>query len=251
MITVEDLRNSLRLQLGALVELYERDAGRIRPPRRAAKTSVPATACASAIGAGAETAAEAGHAARIESCLVDFDAALRAASRAEAMREAAQRAALAALERSVALQRHAAAARQAVRRALVAAGDRIGKAPQGGRGHASIERVRADARAADAAARKADAQARRFRNTAELAARLAMSALLAAIQADPARGNPGFDAEVARAARSMAERAAGDAVASLEAGGEGYEPGGVIVRLTPGRRTIDSLPVGDPEGTRR
>ena len=91
MITVEDLRNSLRLQLGALVELYERDAGRIRAPRRAAKTSVPATACASAIGAGAETAAEAGHAARIESCLVDFDAALRAALRALAQNVELQR----------------------------------------------------------------------------------------------------------------------------------------------------------------
>ena len=33
MITVEDLRDSLRLQLGALVELYERDAaGRGLPP---------------------------------------------------------------------------------------------------------------------------------------------------------------------------------------------------------------------------
>jgi hypothetical protein len=251
MITVEDLRNSLRLQLGALVELYERDAGRIRAPRRAAKTPAPEAVRARGIAAGPDTAAGAEHAARIESCLVDFDAALRAASRAEAMREAAQRAALAALERSVALQRHAAAARQSVRRALVAAGDRIAATSAGGLGQASVERVRADARAADAAARKADAQARRCRNTAELAARLAMSALLAAIQADPARGNPGFDADVARAARSMAERAAGDAVASVQAGGEGYEAAGVVVRLTPGRRTIDSQSAGDPEGTRR
>jgi hypothetical protein len=45
----------------------------------------------------------------------------------------------------------------------------------------------------------------------------------------------------------MAERAAGDAVASLEAGGEGYEPGGVIVRLTPGRGTIDSRTPFDPQ----
>jgi hypothetical protein len=253
MITVEDLRNSLRLQLGALVELYERDAGRIRPPRRAGRGSARAQPTAPQLGDGASASTGAAQAARIESCLVDFDAALRAASRADAMRETAQRAALAALERSVALQRHAAAARQAVRRALVATGDRVGTSHLDRHGTASVERVRADARATEAAARKADMQARRCRGTAELAGRLAMSALLAAIQADPSRGNPGFDADVARAARRMAERAAGEAIAAVETGADlsraGGEDGGVVVRLTPGHRAIDSRMVADPEGS--
>jgi hypothetical protein len=249
MITVEDLRNSLRLQLGALVELYERDSGRARPPRRTGRAVARVQPSPPGSAERAEAEAGAGQAARIESCLVDFDAALRAASRADAMRETAQRAALAALERSVAMQRHAAAARQTVRRVLVAAGDHVDTPRLGRHGAVSVERVRADARAADVTARKADMQARRCRNTAELTARLAMSALLAAIQADPSRGNPGFDADVAGAARRMAERAAREAIAAVETGLDASETGGVVVRLTPGRQGPDSRTAGDPEGS--
>jgi hypothetical protein len=242
MITVEDLRNSLRMQLGALVELYERDAGTGRAaggPRAA-----PAAPSRGGQDGRADDATRAG---RIESCLVDFDAALRAAARADRVREDAQTKALAALERSVTLQRRAGLARRAVDRALLAAASDAGRRPRVGRGPSPVERARAEARLADAAARGADAAARRRRAFAEATSRSAMAALLAAIQADPARGNPRFDPEVARAARTVAERAAGEAEATsadADAGAAEFRGSAVVVRLTPARGPSESRSPG-------
>jgi hypothetical protein len=236
MITVEDLRDSLRLQLGALVELYERDAaGRGLPPGESGR---PRPASAGAVtGIDAAAAADAGHAARIEGSLVDFDAALRAASRAERAREGTLAAALAALERSLDLQRRAAAARREVERRVIAMRE-TRRAPLPGR-PGTIERGRLAARAAEVAARKADLVASRLREHAQAAARCATAALLAAIQADPSRGNPGFDPAIARAARRVAERAARDAAMAAAAARDG-EPGrGVVIQLTRVGRAAD------------
>jgi hypothetical protein len=81
-----------------------------------------------------------------------------------------------------------------------------------------------------------------------------MAALLAAIQADPARGNPRFDPEVARAARTVAERAAGEAEATsadADAGAPEFRGSAVVVRLTPARgpseiRSPGRLPALEP-----
>lgn len=241
MITVEDLRNSLRMQLGALVELYERDTA---PGRAAAGPCRAAATKPAGADAGDDDATRAR---RIESCLVDFDAALRAAARADHVREDAQSQALAAMERSLTLQRRAGLARRAVDRALLAAATEAGRRPRPGRGPSPVDRARAEARLADAAARGADASARRRRAFAEATSRSAMAALLAAIQADPARGNPRFDPEVARAARAVAERAVGEAEAARAAADEGaaeMRGSAVVVRLTPVRMPADSRGAG-------
>jgi hypothetical protein len=195
--------------------------------------------------AARDAVADAGQVARIERCLVDFDAALRAAARVQVSREGAQAAALTAMERSLALQRRAAAARRDVERALIALRDGVRRSPRL-TGSVAVERARAAARAAEAAARKAEMLARRLRATAETTARCAMAALLAAIQADPARGNPGFDPEIARASRAGAERAARDASAAIADGREGADGArGVVIPLTPDRRAAKHVLPGN------
>lgn len=252
MITVEDLRNSLRAQLGALVDLYEQEiADSVTVSRGGARASdMAGTALPPAPPVPIAGLAEddASRASRIEACLVDFDAALRAAARAEAVREATQSEALVALERSVVLQRDASTARRGIERALNAA--RAGTARRPRDAAATVERSRSAAHAADRAARGAEALARRRRQVAEAAGRAAMAALLAAIQADPSRGNPGFDPNIAGAARTLAERAARDAEA-LNGDAAIRDGRGVVIRLTTTGAMADDRTARDPTKTMR
>jgi hypothetical protein len=243
MISVEDLKESLRQQLSALIALYEDDHA-LRDSLRhggggtcegggavAGEPLPPGTLAAAATdGGSAEPRSDdvpgAVRALEIETCLVAFASAIQAAERAELARGEAQRIALAAMDRSAAARSLSATVRRDVQRMLLAAGRTDG-------GHAGdldarrITDARSAARLAEAACRGADRHAHVSRQRAETAIAAASAALLAAIQADPARGNPALDPVIARAALAVAERAAADAERSLgDAGGPGS---GVVI----------------------
>ncbi|MFM8679342.1 MAG: hypothetical protein ACKOGH_06975 [Alphaproteobacteria bacterium] len=211
MIAVEDLRRSLVVQLGCLVDIHERATG-AAPPRAGA---VPGTAEPPqprlAMHEGEVPPDEALRVESIEASLVGFEAAIRAAERADHAKERLVGEALAAIERAVAARRACAAARAQLRRSLLSTLD-AREAPVAGRDAGDgIARARDGVRVAEAQAAGRDAAAAALRKAADAAGRAASSAVLAAIQADPSRGNRGFDRIVAASARMLAERAASDA----------------------------------------
>jgi hypothetical protein len=221
MITVEDLRHSLREHLLALVELYEQEFGaetaaRAVPPGGARETPPPlAWPATPPPPADADTRdpRDIARAEEIEGCLVAFDAAIEAAARADRAREAAQRLAIVALERALTTRRSAVAARAAMQRRLAQLGSGLA-APDAAELRRSAE-AREATRDAEEAAHIADGTAQQARHAAEAVQRSASAALLAAIQSDPARGNPLLDLAIARAAAAMAKRAAQDADQAL------------------------------------
>jgi hypothetical protein len=224
MISIEDLKESLRHQLSVLIALYEDDAAALDALRHGGDGTreTGAGACVDAPPPGAAAApqpslaADLARADDIELCLVCFDAAIKAAERAERTRDEVQRVALAAIERAAATRRVTTALRQDLQRLLLAAGRSFGV--QGGEIEARrIGELRAALRMGEASCRNADREAHETRRRAEIAISSASAALLAAVQADPCRGNPGLDPAVARAARALAERAAEEAVRSADA----------------------------------
>lgn len=220
MITVEDLRHSLREHLLALVELYEQDfdagtAARAVPPGGAHEAAPPLAwpATPPPADAGTEDPRDIARAEEIEGCLVAFDAAIESAARADRAREAAQRHAIVALERALTTRRSAVSIRAAMQRRLAQLGSGLA-APDAAELRRSAE-AREATRDAEEAARLADGTAQQARQAAEAVQRSASAALLAAIQCDPARGNPLLDLAIARAAAAMARRAAQDADQAL------------------------------------
>lgn len=209
MIAVEDLRRSLLVQLGSLVDIHERAAGAPSPhgvPGAAEPPQRPIPMRDGDAPAGEARLVEA-----IEASLVGFEAAIAAAERADRAKERLVGEALAAIERAVAARRACAAARARLRGALLStlgARDPAAAARDAG---GAIARARDAVRVAEAEATARDAAASSLRKSADAAGRAASSAVLAAIQADPSRGNRGFDRLVASSARALAERAASDA----------------------------------------
>lgn len=226
MISVEDLKDSLRHQLSALIALYEADpqaleatrhggeGTRESPPPTEACPDLDLVASATCGDTEGQTTSECERAQDIETCLVAFDAAIRAAERAAHARDDLQRAAHEAMERSATARRVTIGLRQDLQRMLLACGKTFGT-PLGEPEDARIAELRVALRRSEADARHADREALTSRRRAELAIAAASAALLAAIQADPMRGNPGFDPGTARAARAVAERAAEQAESSL------------------------------------
>lgn len=222
MISIEDLKDSLRHQLSALIALYEDDAVALDLLRHGGDGTrevgnAPAAETNDAMPRtdDAAGASDSDRAYEIELCLVSFEAAILAAERAERLRETASRAALAAMERSAAARRVATAQRQDLQRLILVAGRSFG-GPDGDLDARRLAEMRAALRIGEAACRHADREAQEARRRAEIAISSASAALLAAIQADPARGNPDLDPTVARAARALAERAADEAARTLE-----------------------------------
>jgi hypothetical protein len=209
MIAVEDLRRSLLVQLGSLVDIHERATG-ASPPRHAPGAAEPPQR---PIPMHDEHASpdEARMVEAIEASLVGFEAAIAAAERADRAKERVVGEALAAIERAVAARRACAAARARLRGALLSTLGARDAAAAGRDAGGAIARARDAVRAAEAEAMGRDAAAAALRKVADAAGRAASSAVLAAIQADPSRGNPGFDRLVASSARALAERAASDA----------------------------------------
>jgi hypothetical protein len=224
MISIEDLKESLRHQLSVLIALYEDDAAALDALRHGGDGTREAVASGHPDPSGSDVdatpipiaAADAARADEIELCLVCFDAAIKAAERAERTRDHVQRVALAAIERAAATRRVATALRQDLQRLLLAAGRSSG-APGGEIDARRIGEVRAALRMGEASCRNADREAQEARRRAELALSSASAALLAAVQADPSRGNPGLDRGVALAARALAERVAEEAARNAEA----------------------------------
>jgi hypothetical protein len=222
MIDIEDLKDSLRHQLGALIALYEaeRDASEVVEPMEVVLPATlppvpdPRASDATQVAEGDPAGAELARALAIETCLVSFDAAIRAAERAARARDHLQRAAHEAIARSITARRVATGLRHDLQRMILASGRVLG-APAGDDANRGLDEVRLALRRCDVAARHADREALAARRRAELAIAAASAALLAAVQADPARGNTSFDPVAARAARAVAERAAEQAESSL------------------------------------
>jgi len=233
MIAVEDLRRSLLVQLGCLVDIHERAAGTPPPPRAPGAAEPPQRPLAMH-DAGAPRD-EARFVEAIEASLVGFEAAIAAAERADRAKERLVGEALAAIERAVGARRACAAARAQLRRALLAAiGAREPGADVRDTGSA-VACARDGVRVAEAEAARRDAVAAVLRRAVDAAGRAASAAVLAAIQADPSRGNRGFDRMVASSARAVAERAAADgervlarALATAQAGARVAGPPGRI-----------------------
>jgi hypothetical protein len=232
MSAVEDLRRSLVVQLGSLVDIHERTAG-ASPPGRVPGAAEPPQRPIPLHDADAPPD-EARLVEAIEASLVGFEAAIAAAERADRAKERVVGEALAAIERAVVARRACAAARARLRGALLSTlGARDATAASRDAGGA-IARARDAVRLAEAEATGRDAAAATLRKAADAAGRAASSAVLAAIQADPSRGNRGFDRLVASSARALAERAASDserilarALASMP---DGARPGARIDR---------------------
>ena len=219
MISIEDLKDSLRHQLSALIALYEDDpqsADLLRYGGDGTRESgapcdqePPPISSGDAIAANDEARAD-----EIELCLVCFEAAIHAAERSERLREEASRVALAAMERSAATRRVTTSLRQDLQRLILVAGRSFG-GPDGEVDARRVGELRTALRMGEASCRNADRDAHEARRRAEVAISAASAALLAAIQADPSRGNPTLDPNVARAARAVAERAADDCIRNL------------------------------------
>jgi hypothetical protein len=209
MIAVEDLRRSLLVQLGGLVEIHERAAG-ASPPARVPGAAEPPQRPIPMHDADAPPE-EARMVEAIEASLVGFEAAIAAAERADRAKERLVGEALAAIERAVAARRASAAARARLRGALLSTLGARDATAAGREAGGAIARARDAVRLAEAEATARDATAAALRKAADAAGRAASSAVLAAIQADPSRGNRGFDRLVASSARALAERAANDA----------------------------------------
>lgn len=230
MIGIEELKDSLRHQLSALIALYEADPDALEATRHGGngtrEAAVPPPMPDATIPDGAEGAhgtegtadeaatAEPARGLDIETCLVAFDAAIHAAERAARARDALQRRAHEAMEHSIATRRAATGLRQDLQRMILACGRSLGLPGHDGENH-RLGELRLALRRGDADARHADREASTARRRAELAIAAASAALLAAVQADPARGNTAFDPATARAARAVAERAAEQAESSL------------------------------------
>ena len=243
MITIDDLKESLRRQLGALIEIYE--AG--MRPAAAAAVGDPVAQKAAGNGPGmqegARDGAEAARVAAIECCLKDFQAAILAAEEAERLRLRIQEVAAALQARAASARRVAAAIQRdalEIRRAFGDAG------PRGELDLRRLAEARAAARVGDMVCRRTEADAQLARERYEQIAAAALNALLAAARADPGRGNRDFDPHFARTARHAAEQAAVQAqrlgAVCVEASATRDDEGEAGQRETQGLATNGSRP---------
>ncbi len=213
MITIEDLKESLRRHLGALIDVYEAGIAAVAPvpgpgdvpEDRAATPSAPS---GPGLHEGALGCADAARAEAIESCLKEFHTAILAAEAAESARLRAQEIAGVLLDRASSARRIADVIQidaQEVQRQLGA------RASLGELDLRRLAEARAAARVGEMVCQRAEAEALVARQRNERVAAAALSALLAAARADPGRGNRGLDPIYARVARTAAEHAAAEA----------------------------------------